>query len=131
MQGSEFLLEGVLYDPTSLNSRYAYDEEISVSEPALERCSEICKSRNVKHQYSAKINRLTAANISVLNCQMFSYSLTNATCWIKYNAGRQQFRAVEKCTTFDGLSVTGDFNILKMKAFYKVTFFEVMFVSCA
>ena len=56
-QGSECLLEGVLYDPNSSHSRYAYDEEIAVSEPALERCSEICKSRNIKHHYSTKITR--------------------------------------------------------------------------
>ena len=52
------------------------------------------------------------STIIIINlfCQLFSYSLSNATCWIKYSAGHQQFRSVEKYTTFDGLSVTGDFN---------------------
>ena len=106
-QGSECLIEGVLYDADSLYNSYAYDKQVAVSEPA---CSEICKAQNIQYLRSAKINQLTAANISVFDCQMFAYSLSNATCWIKYNAGRTQFREVEKYTTFDGLSVTGDPN---------------------
>ena len=55
-----------------------------VNIPTLQRCSDICKSMNIKHQYSNKINQLTSANITVLDCQLFSYSLSNTTCWIKY-----------------------------------------------
>ena len=109
-QGSQCLLEGVLYDQGSSHSRYDYDREIHVSEPALEKCSDICKAMNVKHQYANKINQLTASNLTLFDCQLFTYSLSNATCWIKYNAERQIFRNIEKYTTFDGLSVSGDYN---------------------
>ena len=91
-QGSECLIEGVLYDADSSYNSYAYDKQVAVSEPALERCSEICKAQNIQYLHSAKINQLTAANISVFDCQMFAYSLSNSTCWIKYNAGKTQFR---------------------------------------
>ena len=70
-QGSECLLEGVLYDQSSSHSRYDYDMEIPVSEPALERCSDICKTMNIKHQYANKINQLTASNLTELDCQLF------------------------------------------------------------
>ena len=65
---------------------------------------------SVKHQYANKINQLTASNLTLYDCQLFTYSLSNATCWVKYNAGRQNFRNIEKYTTFDGLSVSGDYN---------------------
>ena len=72
-QGSECLLEGVLYDQSSSHSRYDYDMEIPVSEPALESCSDICKTMNIKHQYANKINQLTASNVMVSDCQLFSF----------------------------------------------------------
>ena len=109
-QGAECLIEGVLYDEDSSYGRYDYDKQVAVSEPALERCSEICKAQNIQYLHSSKINQITTANITAFDCQMFAYSLSNSTCWIKYNAGRTEFRDVEKYTTFDGLSVTGDPN---------------------
>ena len=59
---------------------------------------------------------------------MFAYSLSNATCWIKYNAGRTRFRDVEKYTTFDGLSVTGDPNCRSRyaKGFPQILFNNVL-----
>jgi hypothetical protein len=42
----------------------------------------------------------------IANCSL----IRNATCWVKYNAGRQNFRNIEKYTTFDGLSVSGGNN---------------------
>ena len=58
-QGSECLIEGVLYDADSSYNSYAYDKQVAVSEPALERCSEICKAQNIQYLHSAKINQLT------------------------------------------------------------------------
>ena len=111
-QGTQCLSEGLLYDKKSSHSRYDYDMEISVSEPAVERCSDICSSMNIKYMYAGKINQLTSSNLSVADCQLFSYALGNATCYIKNSASRQDFRNVEKWSTFDGLAVTGSNNCI-------------------
>ena len=105
------LNEGILYDKNApTHTKYDYNISFPVAEPALERCASICGARNVRSGYASDINQLTARNLSIANCQLYSYSLANQTCFLKFSATRDNFQNLEKYSTFDGLVVSGGPN---------------------
>ena len=102
----ECLSEGVLYTDGKY-SEYDYDLKTEIDEPAVERCAQMCLNANIRSKYAEKINQLTSHNLSVENCQLYSYSLANQTCFIKFKAVREDFKRLQSYYQFDSLLVTG------------------------
>ena len=103
------LKEGVIYDHTlSAYTQLDYDLFIPVDEPGVERCSLLCESMNIKAKYTSKIMQLTTFNVSNENCDIFSYSLGNQTCLLKFRSKHNDLSSVERYNVMDKLTVTGN-----------------------
>ena len=71
-----------------------------ISEPAVERCAHMCQNANIRSKYAVKINQLTSHNLSFADCQLYSYSLANRTCFIKFKASREDFKNLQSYYSF-------------------------------
>ena len=68
-----------------------YGRQISVSEPGLERCSQICAHQAKTHLFSKQLAKLTA-NIEILPmCHGYTYLPHNKTCYISRKMSEANF----------------------------------------
>ena len=89
-------------------STYNYDMKQEIDEPAVERCAQMCLNANIRSKYAVKINQSASHNLSFADCQLYSYSLANQTCFIKFKAVREDFKNLQSYYSFDSLVVSGN-----------------------
>ena len=90
------------------NNIFPYDLKVYVQEPGVETCQRICLTMRKKFKQGLTVNRLTGINLNFKDCGVWSFSISNKTCFIKHSISQSMFlNKMSHQSDYEFMSVTG------------------------
>ena len=87
---------------------FPYNFKQYVEEPGIEACSQICKTMHLKFKQGLSINKLTGIQLNLEDCAIWSFAISNKTCFIKHNISQNMFlNKMSFESDYEFMSVTG------------------------
>ena len=87
---------------------FPYDIKVYVEEPGVETCQRICSTMRNKFKQGLSINRLTGINLNFKDCGVWSFSISNKTCFIKHTISQSMFlNKMSHESDYEFMSVSG------------------------
>ena len=102
--GLDCLRHGML----KVNHLYPYDNKFYMDEPAVESCQSICEVQHLKYEQFKRMQQLTANSYDIKDCQLWTYSISNRTCFIKYKISQNSFiENMDFSSTYTSMTISG------------------------
>ena len=73
------------------NNIFPYDIKVYVEEPGVETGQRICSTMSKRFQQGLSINQLTGMNLNFKDCGVWSFTISNKTCFIKHKISKSLF----------------------------------------